>query len=684
MKFRIKKILIIAFLFSTVQCSFAESTPKLAVKINEQDGSYEILNQNSSIVHAQVAAKINDHWVRSSDYPKHIIQKTVADKTIITHTGLKNQPDLECTLQTNSADNSGNIFLQVKNTSGKTINVQAIRLLDANKFDFGTHLRVLSDSYSEDRPTLKIYDLNKVPNNLHRAVGSQLFYNLDNKNSLFFATLTSNKFLTIMRLHLPTHHYEIDSLGTTEINKEFCLKKSPLKDQIELSLLVAPGKSLSSEHVMFSLSNDYHKQLETYGNLIREKFHARVSTPNPMGWWSWTAYYMDLNQEQAAKDAVWLSEHLKQLGYHFFHLDEGYQKARGDYLIAHGTHFPDGLQAFGNKVHDLGLTMGVWTAPFEVSNRSNVFKKHKDWLVSNALGEPIPLIKEDGSNTEKLYVLDATHPGVQNFLRETYQTMANKWGVRYIKLDFMEDSAIEGYHYRPNTTALEAQRIGLKIIREAVGNDVLLDKDGSPMLNLVGLVDTGRVSVDTGHQFAKTKDSAFGIAARYYMHRNFFVNDPDAFSVTEYRKDTTDPLTLDEAKASIALAGISGGMFEIGDNLQLLKDQPDRLKLLENPELIKMVGAGQVSIPMDLMNYLPGDEQPSIFYLQQNSHQAILSVFNWTEHTRKHSFDVAQFGFPPHVKLVDILDDGKNIKHENGKFDLEQPAHSVKMIKIVV
>jgi hypothetical protein len=117
-------------------------------------------------------------------------------------------------------------------------------------------------------------------------------------------------------------------------------------------------------------------------------------------------------------------------------------------------------------------------------------------------------------------------------MRDTYRTLVREWGVRFIKLDFMDTTAIEGYHYRPNTTALEAQRIGLQVIRNTVGEEVILDKDGSPMLNPVGLVDTGRISADTGHSFERTKNAASGIAARFYMQRNFFVNDPDAFNVT--------------------------------------------------------------------------------------------------------------------------------------------------------
>jgi hypothetical protein len=51
------------------------------------------------------------------------------------------------------------------------------------------------------------------------------------------------------------------------------------------------------------------------------------------------------------------------------------------------------------------------------------------------------------------------------------------------------------------------------------------------MLNAVGIVDCGRISVDTGHAFRASEEAVSGIAARYYMQRNWFVSDPDAFSV---------------------------------------------------------------------------------------------------------------------------------------------------------
>src|SRR5207245_3809580 len=195
-----------------------------------------------------------------------------------------------------------------------------------------------------------------------------------------------------------------------------------------------------------------------------------------------------------------------------------------------------------------------------------------------------------------------THPGAQEYMLDTYRTLVRESGVRFIKLDFMDTTAIEGYHCRPNTTALEAQRIGLQVIRDAVGEEVILDKDGSPMLNPVGLVDTGRISADTGHSFERTKNAASGIAARFYMHRNVFVNDPDAFNVTAThlmeRANERSSISLSAAEASIALSAVSGGMYEIGDDMPGLVSDKYRLTLLEYRELLYIATLGRATHPM--------------------------------------------------------------------------------------
>jgi hypothetical protein len=342
-----------------------------------------------------------------------------------------------------------------------------------------------------------------------------------------------------------------------------------------------------------------------------------------------------------------------------------------------------------HRICRLGLKVGIWTAPFEVAERAWVYEHHKDWLLHNAHGDPISIATAEEVEGERLFVLDVTHPDAQEYLRQTYRTLVREWGVRYIKLDFMDNTAIEGYYHRPNTTALEAQRIGLEIIRKAVGEDVLLDKDGSPMLNPVGLVDEGRISQDTGHSFLRSKEAEPGIAARYYMHRNFFISDPDAFTVSRQlieERTIQAPLTLNDAQVSIALSAVSGGMFEIGDDLPTLGSDPDRVALVKNPDLLAMAKLGRAALPLDLLTYADKDEQPSVFLLHEDQRQSMLAVFNWSEQPSSHTFTLSDLKLPTGhpYKLSDSFaqDQPLAMDHETLRMD-NQPAHSVKLIKII-
>jgi hypothetical protein len=686
----------------------------LSVAVQPSDGTYAIRTGDggASVIQARVAAEIDHKWVTSTDYPKHqISQSTFEDalgrgqKITITSSGLP-LPDLACTLHLYDGRVFGILEVEVQNHTHNPVTVESIRSVDAvggKIIDLGGTQksdRVLSDSFSEDWPPMRIYDLGKAPEGMHRAVGSQLIYNRESKESLFLGALTSNRFLTI--IHLQTRSsapdgpsiasYTVDSTGTTEIqatDPESGLREGPAENLIELSIPVPVGDSVNSERVMFAAGGDYHSQLENYGTVIRDLHHSRVRADNMLGWWSWTAFYTKITQGTALTNAQWLAEHLLALGYDYFHFDLGYGYSRSEYATPNASQFPRGMRDLTRSICRLGLKVGVWTAPFEVGERAWIYEHHRDWLVHNAHGDPISIGNAEEVAGERLFVLDVTHPDAQEYLRQTYRTLVRDWGARYIKLDFMDNTAIEGYYHRPNTTALQAQRIGLEIIRKIVGEDVLLDKDGSPMLNPVGLVDEGRVSQDTGHAFVRSKEAEPGIAARYYMHRNFFIDDPDAFTVSRQlleERTIQAPLTLNEAQVSIALAAVSGGMFEIGDDLPTLGSNPERAALVKNPDLLAMAKLGQAALPLDLLTYAEKDEQPSVFLLREDKRQSMLAVFNWTDQRSSRTLTSSALGLSAeHVyQFVDSLaqDQSLTVEHETLRLE-DQPAHSVKLIKII-
>jgi alpha-galactosidase len=676
------------------------------------DGSYVIAaGNNSPIIRGGIAAEVEHRWIKSAEYPRHDVVDSDFESTLghgrqatVTFTGLANQPDLVYTIRIYSSKPFGEIRVEVQNRSGRTFEVQSLRSVDAlGNAILDLHAsqaadRVLSDSFSEDWPPLQIYDLGKAPNGLHFGVGSQTIYNQQSKESVFFGALSADRLLTILHLQTKTgatgpaiSALTVDCAGTTEImasNEESGVREGPKENLIELSLPVNDGESLSSEPLMFAAGIDYHVQLENYGAAIREQHHSRIPEGNMLGWWSWTAFYMRITEGNSFANALWLAEHLKDLGYNWFHFDFGYGYARGDYATPNATKFPHGMRPVTQRIAQLGLNIGIWTAPFEVGEFGSIYQNHKDWLVRNAKGEPIPVTTDEEVHSEKVFALDCTNPAAQEFLRETYRTLVREWQVKYIKLDFMDTTAVEGHFYRPHTTALENIRIGLQLIRDAVGDNVLLDKDGSPMLTPVGIVDQGRVSQDTGHTFERSKEAAPGIAARYYMHKNFFINDPDAFTVSRQQieeRKIQAPLTLEEAKVSIALAAVSGGMYEIGDDLPTLGADPDRVALVTNPDLLRMAKLGRAALPIDLLSYRAEDLQPSVFLLREDARQSVLAVFNWTEKPNSHRFSFTDLKLAAGRKyrFADILDSQHEVSASGDSISLEQPAHSVRLLKIV-
>jgi hypothetical protein len=671
-----------------------------------EDGSYALRSASipGDVLRAEVEVDTADGILKSSLYPQHLHSTASFTDELgsghlltVTHAGLAGKPELVCEFRVYGNQPWGGIQVTVVNSTGKPIEIRSIRVLKSTS---GSVLslngpaednRILSDSFSEDPG--KLMDFCEPKNGVHRAFGSQLIYNRKSGQGFFVGALSADRFLTVFHLvgrrepYPQIVSYDIADGGTTEALGEQN-SNYPAGNSVPLRIQVLAGKSVKSERLMFAIGRNYHKMLENYGQAIRVLHRAPVSIPTPIGWWSWTAYYYGVTEGAMLTNASWLAQNLASIGYSYFQVDEGYQYTRGEYATADGAAFPRGMAYVGDQVGRKGLVFGLWVAPFQVSERSWVYQRHQDWLVHDLAGKPIHVGKV-GGKFDELYALDTTNPGAQEYLRMTYRTLVNDWGTRFIKMDFMETTAVEGNYYRPNTSALEAQRIGLEIIRSVVGDDVVLDKDGSPMLTPVGIVNTGRISEDTGHTFESTRDAATGVAGRYYMNRNFYVSDPDAFTVSKQIipdrgwHGNKVPLTMDEAEASIALSAVSGGMFEIGDDLPALGSSPERVALVKNSDLLDMARLGKASVPIDLMTYRSEDKQPSVFLLDEDRRQKIISVFNWTEETRNHTLDLEALGLKGKgtYTAINVLKGGV-VPIGSGKLTITLPPHSVRMLKL--
>ncbi len=682
----------------------------LAVQFLPRQAAYAIrvAGQTQPVLVAKVGAEVNQHWITSAAYPQR--QAAVApfhnalgagQALTLTFGGLAGEPDLICRLRLYSGHPYGDVELTARNATGGAVSVQGLRLAAARDVHLGAaeaRDRVLAESVSED-PTIHIAGLARAPRDGFAGYRDLLIYNRRSRQSLLLAALTANRFLTVARLRVAPASaggaahiaaLTLDNTGTTRIMLQ--RDDIPPRQRMYLNLPLAAGASLRSETVMFAVGPGYLAPLQRYGAAVRQLHEVHFTRRDaPMGWWSWTAFYGGITSGEVWTNALWQAARLKKLGYNYLHIDEGYDYARGEYTTANATQFRHGMWRLEHRIRGLGLIPGLWTAPFEVSARAWVYLHHPDWLLHDAQGQPIRVGYVHG-HSDALYVLDTTNPGAQAYLRRTYRILTRQWGVRYIKLDFMDAAAVEGDYYRPGTTAIEAQRIGLGIIRQAVGPNVLLDKDGSVMLAPVGYVNEGRIAPDTGHSLAASLDAVTNVASRFYMNGNFFVADPDAFSVSREIEpeqgwhESKTGLTRSQAQVQVVLAALAGGMFEIGDDLPTLGAEPHRLALVKNRQLIDLNRLGRSALPLDLMTFPRGDRAPSVFYLREDRRQAMLAIFNWTAHPTDHSVPLMRLGFPAGAPLraYDVLDGNAPVGLSGGAVGItgEAPG-SVRLLELV-
>src|ERR1700758_384330 len=171
----------------------------LSLSVDGQQGSWSLSFPGGPVVvNARSGAEVDQHWVHSSDYPRHTTRKSSFSDALgsgtelqVTCSGLRDQPDLIYSLRIYTQRPYGTIQVSLRNNTAKEVRVGALRALEAVGQDLlalrgpAAADRVLSDSFSEDWPPLRIYDLGAAPAGMHRGVGSQLIYNRESGQSLF-------------------------------------------------------------------------------------------------------------------------------------------------------------------------------------------------------------------------------------------------------------------------------------------------------------------------------------------------------------------------------------------------------------------------------------------------------------------------------------------------------------------
>ena len=90
-----------------------------------------------------------------------------------------------------------------------------------------------------------------------------------------------------------------------------------------------------------------------------------------------------VSEDEVISNTEFASKHLKQFGLEYIQIDEGYQKWHGDW--EGNERFPHGMKWLADKIKSYGFKAGIWISPYVISEPTEVFQKHPDWLLKNAM-----------------------------------------------------------------------------------------------------------------------------------------------------------------------------------------------------------------------------------------------------------------------------------------------------------
>ena len=364
--------------------------------------------------------------------------------------------------------------------------------------------------------------------------------------------------------------------------------------------VLGAGKKIRSNRFVMLIGKDIYSALEEYASVMGRINIART-TSIVNGWCNWFFTYEHITEDEVIRNAEFASRVLKPYGMEYIQVDEGYQRWHGDW--DGNDRFPHGMKWLAERIHSLGLKPGLWLAPFVISEPTDFFQNHKDWLIKNPDGSlkrvgPWPDENSDWAKNEnpKRYGLDITHPSAGEWVFNLFDKVSNQWGYEMIKIDFVDWSLLSAHHYYdPSVSRAMAYRRGFEIIRKAIGNECHL-QDCGPGPITVGLIDSMRIELDQNYgyapevwnQYFNSTGSAPAAAKRYYFHKRTWINDADHLCI--------NLLSSSQAEAAASILALTGGNLISGDRFSDL--DPVKVEILKKA----LPSSGEAARPVDLFD----------------------------------------------------------------------------------
>jgi alpha-galactosidase len=344
------------------------------------------------------------------------------------------------------------------------------------------------------------------------------------------------------------------------------------------NVTIAPGEKREVEPLFVMRSKEAAAAIAArWASIAGHAMNARISAPFQRGWCSWYHYFHAVTEDAVRANLRALAAMRSEFPVDVFQIDDGFQSALGDWDTTNAK-FPSGLKRLAGEIREAGFAAGIWTAPFLAARDSRLMREHPDWFITHGANGPLRAGYNTNWTTDPegfAYALDPSNPALCDHLVRLFERMVREFGYSYLKLDFLFAGAAEGIRFDNSITRAEAIRRGLSAIRTGAGDDTFILGCGCPLGPAVGIVDGMRIGPDVAPAWGEsaktsgdpsTVHALDAIIARSFMHRRFWLNDPDCLML----RTTATKLTANERHALAATIAASGGMLIISDDMALL------------------------------------------------------------------------------------------------------------------
>lgn len=302
----------------------------------------------------------------------------------------------------------------------------------------------------------------------------------------------------------------------------------------------------------------------------------RPETKPVFGYTSWYRHYQNISDTIIREDLAGLLTQKYQAN--VFQIDDGYQTAVGDWLSVDEQKFPDGMQIVAEKIKEHDILPGIWMAPFVCEQKSNLYRDHKDWLVTDENGYYV----KGGSNWSGFFALDIYNEEFRAHLREVFRTVTQDWGYKLLKLDFLYAACIVP---RWDKTRGQVMADAMSFLREIAGDAFILGC-GVPLAAAFGRVDYCRIGCDVcpdwddkphrrlaHRERVSTKYTVLDTVFRRQLNGRVFLSDPDVFMLRE----TQNTMTGEQRLCLAEVNALCGSVLFTSDNAAEYNDDQEKV-----------------------------------------------------------------------------------------------------------